>query len=668
MVARIRVQFPLDLRLARFGGGDARFQFFQLTSFFERQFAPGRRILLGLALFPLSGCGFRGYFGRCPFGVFAVANLDEGRVIAGIFSNPRSLLRGAFKPEDVINRAVEEVAVVADDNQAAGESVQVIFERGERRDVQVVRDFVEQQQVRRAHQDSEQIESASFAARQRGDRLILHRGRKEEPVEHLTGGDPSAVNRPNAFGHVLHVINQPLRFVEFAVLLIVISYDQSFARLDLARVRLDPPRDDFEQRGFARAVRPDDAYAVAALELIVEVTDDRASAVRFADAPQAQNLPSQSRRFERDVERSFAGDLARGLARLLDQFVRPINSGSGFRRARFRAAPQPFKLAPRHLFQPLRFDGLTLLLLLFLFEVVAVIAGECPYSTAIDFEHAVCDAVQKISVVSNQQQRPFEFGQIPFQPLDRFCVKVVGRLVQHQQVGFDYQAVRQGHAFALAARQRVHSRAQFGDAEPGQYVFRFSLKAPCARSLKPPGEIGDAVHQLFVRVPLLGELRAYFFVFANKLQLLPQRLVTAGENGFNDCLIGIVGRVLRKVGDDLLVGDDHAAHVGRLFSGDDAQHRGFAAAIRAYHADLVRFVHAERDGFKQRLDAVSFADVFEREDIHKTSSDSKTTGSTGGTGKTRKSVEMMIAVISFARFSFFRSPCSPCSPWLVYVS
>src|SRR6266508_1398736 len=106
-------------------------------------------------------------------------------------------------------------------------------------------------------------------------------------------------------------------------------------------------------------------------------------------APQAQYLPSQPRRFERDVERPFTRDLACGLARLLDQFVRPINSGFGFRRARFRAAPQPFELAPRHLFQPLRFDRLTLLLLLFFFEVVAVIAGEGLYPAAINFEHAV---------------------------------------------------------------------------------------------------------------------------------------------------------------------------------------------------------------------------------------------------------------------------------------
>src|SRR5262249_25570514 len=141
------------------------------------------------------------------------------------------------------------------------------------------------------------------------------------------------------------------------------------------------------------AVRPDDAYAVAALELIVEVADDRASAVRFADAPQAQNLPSQSRRFEGDVERSFARDLACGLARLLDQFVRSINSGFGFRRARFRAATQPFKLAPRHLFQLLRFDGLALFLLPFLFQVLTVIAGEHLYPAAINFEHAICDAV-----------------------------------------------------------------------------------------------------------------------------------------------------------------------------------------------------------------------------------------------------------------------------------
>jgi hypothetical protein len=78
---------------------------------------------------------------------------------------------------------------------------------------------------------------------------------------------------------------------------------------------------------------------------------------------------------------------------LLDQFIRSIDARFGFRRARFGAAPQPFKFAPRHLFQLLRFDCLAILLLLFLFKVGPVIAGEHLHPAAITFEHSVCNAV-----------------------------------------------------------------------------------------------------------------------------------------------------------------------------------------------------------------------------------------------------------------------------------
>ncbi|MCG3162568.1 MAG: hypothetical protein JMDDDDMK_03847 [Acidobacteria bacterium] len=145
---------------------------------------------------------------------------------------------------------------------------------------------------------------------------------------------------------------------------------------------------------------------------------------------------------------------------MLDQFVGAINSGFGFRRARFRAAPQPFKLAPGELLQLLRFDGLPLFLFLLFFQIVAVISREGLRAPAINFEDAVCDSVEKVPVVSDEQQRAFEFGQVTFEPFDRFGVEMIGRLVQNQQVGLDDQAVSERDAFALAAGERLHSRAQ----------------------------------------------------------------------------------------------------------------------------------------------------------------------------------------------------------------
>ena len=55
----------------------------------------------------------------------------------------------AFERQDVRRDAVEEPAIVADDDGAAGERQQRLFERAQRVDVEVVGRLVEQQQVAR---------------------------------------------------------------------------------------------------------------------------------------------------------------------------------------------------------------------------------------------------------------------------------------------------------------------------------------------------------------------------------------------------------------------------------------------------------------------------------------------------------------------------------------
>src|SRR5581483_6758875 len=247
----------------------------------------------GLSLFGFELCFRLGLLHR-----FALADFQEGAVIARVFADEAV----ALEAEDVINRAVEEVAVVADDEETAGETFEIIFERDERLNVPIVRDLVEQQEVWRAHQQAQQIQPAPLAARQTGYRLILHRGGKQKAVEHLAGRDHVALDRADVFGNLTDVINQALVVIERVTRLIVVTDNYCFAEFDLARVGLHPAGDDFEQRGFARAVRADHADAVAALELVAEITDQHAVAIALADIAQAQDFAPEPRRFKLDVE------------------------------------------------------------------------------------------------------------------------------------------------------------------------------------------------------------------------------------------------------------------------------------------------------------------------------------------------------------------------------
>ena len=79
----------------------------------------------------------------------------------------------ALERQDMGGDAVEEPAVVADDDGAAGEILQRLFQRAQRIDVEIVGRLVEQQQVGAGPQHLGEMHAVALAARQRADFLLL---------------------------------------------------------------------------------------------------------------------------------------------------------------------------------------------------------------------------------------------------------------------------------------------------------------------------------------------------------------------------------------------------------------------------------------------------------------------------------------------------------------
>src|SRR4029453_8759248 len=102
---------------------------------------------------------------------------------------PRALepphLRVALEGEDVRCHAVEEPAVVRDDDRAAGEIEQRVLERAERVDVEVVRRLVGGQGVAPVSPALREVDAIAFAARKLSDRLLLVAAAKVEPAHVL---------------------------------------------------------------------------------------------------------------------------------------------------------------------------------------------------------------------------------------------------------------------------------------------------------------------------------------------------------------------------------------------------------------------------------------------------------------------------------------------------
>ncbi len=95
----------------------------------------------------------------------------------------------AFEGEDVGGEAVEEEAVVADDDGAAGEVFKGFFECAERFDVEVVGGFVEEEDVAALLQHLGHVDAVAFTTRELADLFLLVGALEAEGADIGAGGD-----------------------------------------------------------------------------------------------------------------------------------------------------------------------------------------------------------------------------------------------------------------------------------------------------------------------------------------------------------------------------------------------------------------------------------------------------------------------------------------------
>ncbi|MND87406.1 hypothetical protein D3C80_794060 [compost metagenome] len=173
----------------------------------------------------------------------------------------------AFQPVDGVGDAVQEGAVVADDQQGETGLDQLVFQQFDGQDVEVVGRLVQQQQVGLFGKSFCEGGAADLAARQPLRRL----GRVEaEGLQPAFGGPALGLARGGVVGERLAGDDRFLRDI-----------GEAGAGLDraVARVGLDQAHDHLHQGGLARPVAPDQGGAAARLHRHVDAVEQRAGAV-----------------------------------------------------------------------------------------------------------------------------------------------------------------------------------------------------------------------------------------------------------------------------------------------------------------------------------------------------------------------------------------------------
>ena len=87
---------------------------------------------------------------------------------------------------------------------------------------------------------------------------------------------------------------------------------------------------------------------------------------------------------------------------------------------------------------------------------VIVAANIFPHVAVFEDDRARDDVVKKLPIVAHQEHRAIELDKSLFQELKRFRIQVVGRLVEHDDVGRLQKHSRKEQPVSFAAREQPH--------------------------------------------------------------------------------------------------------------------------------------------------------------------------------------------------------------------
>ena len=171
----------------------------------------------------------------------------------------------------MVNNLVHEISVVAHDDDAAGEVLQVILQNLQRLDVEVVRRLVEDKEVRIAHQYRAEIQLALLAAREFIDVVILLFGSKEKMLQQLRRRILATLTEVDVFGNVSDDVDDLLLLIKLQAVLREIPKLHRVADVEPAAVGRDDAEEHLQECRFAGAVVAHNAHLLETGEVIVKV-------------------------------------------------------------------------------------------------------------------------------------------------------------------------------------------------------------------------------------------------------------------------------------------------------------------------------------------------------------------------------------------------------------
>ena len=328
-----------------------------------------------------------------------------------------------------------------------------------------------------------------------------------------------------------------------------------------------------EQRRLAGAIRADHPDNAAGRQGEVQALDQQPVVIALA-----QILDLDDRVAEPLARRN--DDLGRSRAQPLlvhpQQFVIGLDARLRLGLPRLGRGGNPLLLALEHALARrilARFLGEALGLFGEIGRIIALIGDA---AAAIELENPAGDIVEEVAVMGDDQDGARIGAEMVLEPVDRFGIEMVGRLVEQQEVGLAQQELGQGHPPLLAAGQPVDRGGAGRAAQRIHRLLDLGIEIPQVLRIDDVLELRGLVGILFAVVVHEGVV------------LVEHRLL--GRHPLHDIAHDVERRVelrlLWQIADTRPFGHPGLARELAVETGHDAQQRRLAGTVRAEHADL----------------------------------------------------------------------------------
>ena len=349
------------------------------------------------------------------------------------------------------------------------------------------------------------------------------------------------------------------------------------ADLDLAGIGLLATGNHLEQCGFTRAVGADDAHDGARRNLEAQVVDQHAVAKGLGDVGELDHFLAQA---VRHGDEDFVGFVAL-LVFEVAQLFKTGQAGLALGLARFGVLAGPFQLFLQGFGAGLFTLLLCLQARLLLLQPVAVIAFVRNTRAAVHFQNPLGGVVQEVAVMGNGHHSARVALQKLLQPVHRFGVQVVGRLVEQEHVGLGQEQAAQGHAAFFTAGEHADVGVPRRQAQrvSGNFQLMFRISSG-------GGDDGFQLRLLCSECVKVGVFVAIGGVHLFQTRFGREDFAHTGFHAFAHGLGGVQLGFLGQVADVQARHGDGFALDLFVQTGHDFQERGLARAVGAQHADL----------------------------------------------------------------------------------